>query len=331
MAVNKIKLANKKILVCGATGFIGRNMLLKLADTYTQVTAVWHEKRPFDTPENVTWVNADLRDPVAANRMVQGHDTLVQAAATTSGSRDIVSAPYMHVTDNAVMNSYLLRASYEHSLAHFVFFSCSVMYASSETPVKETDFTGDMEPKYFGAGWTKVYLERMCEFYAGLGRTKHTVVRHSNIYGPHDKFDLERSHVCGATISKALTADKKLTVWGDGSEKRDLLYIDDLVHFVELAFANQEIDYGLYNCGAGTIISIADLTAKIIAATEKPLEVIYDRTQPTIPFSLALDCSKALKELGWRPRVSLDEGFGKTIHWWQQNIDPKTLSLRTKA
>ena len=57
-----------------------------------------------------------------------------------------------------------------------------------------------MVPQYFGAGWTKVYIEKMCEFYSRIGDTKYTVMRHSNVFGPHDKFDLEKSHVFGATI-----------------------------------------------------------------------------------------------------------------------------------
>ena len=60
----------------------------------------------------------------------------------------------------------------------------------------------EIKSTYFGAGHTKVYLEKMCEFYARFGKTKHTVIRHSNIYGPYDKFDLEKSHVFGATVAK---------------------------------------------------------------------------------------------------------------------------------
>ena len=68
---------------------------------------------------------------------------------------------------------------------------------------------------------------------------KTTAIRHSNIYGPYDKYDFERSHVCGATISKVLTSKNDVIVWGTGEEERDLLYIDDLVEFVESAILNQ--------------------------------------------------------------------------------------------
>lgn len=314
-----------KILICGGTGFIGRNLVEHYAKVGHQITATHLRRHPFDTPDNVTWVQADLRDPDTVKKLVTGHDTLIQAAATTSGSNDIVTTPYLHVTDNAVMNSQLLRACFDAEVSHFVFFSCSIMYDSQKLPVKEEGFNGHIAPKYFGAGWTKVYLERMCEFYAALGKTKHTVIRHSNIYGPHDKYDLKRSHVCGATISKVELAEKELTVWGEGTEKRDLLHVSDLVNFVDLALERQPEKFGLYNCGSGQAISVRELAEKLIALSGKELEIHYDRGKPTIDFSLSLDCTKANQELGWGPRISLDAGLTSTIKWWRDHIDRTTL------
>ena len=161
----------------------------------------------------------------------QGIDIVVQAAATTSGVADIVQRPYIHTSDNAVSEFAYFRTAYDLNVKHVVFFSCTVMYPSSDRPLSEDDFTGEIAPQYFAVGWTKVYLEKMAEFFADLGRTKFTVLRHSNIYGPHDKYDLERSHMFGATVTKVMTAsDGKIAVWGEGTEARDLLYIDDLVH-----------------------------------------------------------------------------------------------------
>lgn len=322
-------MAKTRILICGATGFIGRNAVEYFsANPNNEITAVWHKRPSYEVPTNVTWVQGDLRNPDDVERLVKGQDVIVQAAATTSGSKEIVSMPYIHVTDNAVMNSYLLRAAYEESTPHFVFFSCSVMYPSSRQPVSEGDFSGTLTDKYFGVGWTKVYIERMCEFYAGLGRTKHTVIRHSNIYGPYDKFDLERSHVCGASVTKAMLADTTFNVWGTGEEKRDLLYVDDLMSFIDAAIERQQAAFGLYNCGSGQAHSVKRLVEHIISATGKKLELEHDLSKPTIPFSLSLNCEKAADELGWRPQVDLEEGIKRTVEWWQQNIDPSTLSLR---
>ena len=313
----------KRVLVCGATGFIGRN----LAERFVrhggyQVTAVCNRRPPFELP-GLRWENADLTDSAQAARVVRNTDFLIQAAATTSGAAEIAARPYLHVTDNAVMNSHIFRAAFENRVEHVIFFSCSIMYGSSDAPLAETDFdprTGP-GPQYFAAGWTKVYLEKMCEFYAGMSGAKYTVIRHSNVYGPHDKFDLERSHVTGATITKVMTArDGRVTVWGNGEETRDLLYVDDLADFVERALERQPGRFGLYNCGWGMPVSVGALVRKIVEKSGRRVSVVYDPARPTIKTNIHLDCSKAERELGWRANTSLDDGIARTIEWWRQNV-----------
>jgi nucleoside-diphosphate-sugar epimerase len=315
----------KKILICGATGFIGRNFTEQLsALPELEIHAVRFQRPEYDCP-HVTWHQADLRDPQEIARVMQGMDIVIQAAATTSGSKDIVMRPEIHVTDNAVMNSYLFRTAFEQKIKHVIFFSCTVMYPSRETALKETDFDANtpLHPRYFGVGNTKLYIEKMCEFYANISETKFTAIRHSNIYGSHDKFDLERSHVFGATITKVMTADDKISVWGAGDEERDLLYIDDLVNFVKLAIEKQPEKYRLYNCGYGKAIAIKELVKKIVLHSGKKLAIEHDLSQPTIKTSLFLDCTRAQQELGWEVKTDLDTGIQKTLQWWKENIAKK--------
>ena len=181
----------KRILICGATGFIGRNLL----DFYHQkgnynIRAVHFNRPALEGYDGVEWVKADLRNPETVKKVLQDVDIILQFAATTSGAKDIMTRPFIHVTDNAVMNSLLLRECYEQSIEHFVFPSCTVMYQPSPSALAESDFNGNDElfPTYFGVGNTKIYVEKMCEFFSRLGRTKHTVMRHSNMYGPYDKY-----------------------------------------------------------------------------------------------------------------------------------------------
>ena len=104
----------KKILICGATGFIGRNIAeyYSKMDEY-EVFGVYNKRPRYDC-ENLNWIKADLTQSNDIDMVLKnGFDIVVQAAATTSGSKDIVSRPYIHVTDNAVMNSLLFRSSYE--------------------------------------------------------------------------------------------------------------------------------------------------------------------------------------------------------------------------
>ena len=316
-------MTRKRVLICGATGFIGRNIAEHFAQRQDfQVVGVYNKRPPFDYP-GLDWLKADLTQSADIDRVLAGVDILVQAAATTSGSKDIVARPYIHVTDNAVMNSLLFRAAYEKRVGHVIFFSCTVMLQSSESPLSENDFDANAEvhQRYFGVGWTKVYMEKMCEFYSRIGSTKFTAIRHSNVYGPHDKYDLERSHVFGATVTKVMTAqDGRIVVWGSGEEARDLLYVGDLVNFVDCAIDRQTAPFALYNCGYGEAIPVKELVRKIVEKSGRKLRIEHDLSQPSIKTSLCLDCSKAGQELAWHRKTSLDTGIEKTLAWWRSHV-----------
>lgn len=317
----------KKVLVCGVTGFIGRNVAEALAEREDfEVTGVYNE-RPIFENQRINFVKADLTKKEDVERVVLGQEIIIQMAATTAGSKEIVSRPYIFVTNNVLINSLLLRAAFENKVKHYIFPSCTLMYQSSPTPQKETDFDANKElyKNYFGPGWTKIYLEKMCEFYSRIGETKYTVLRHSNIYGPYDKYDLEKSHVFGATITKVMTAQDKIVVWGTGEEERDILYVSDLVNAVECAIYKQESKFELLNIGLGKSIPICDLVQKIIAASGKQIKIEYDTTKPTIKTSLSLDCARAKSVFGWEPKISLEEGISKTIEWYKANILQKDI------
>ncbi len=158
----------------------------------------------------------------------------------------------------------------------------------------------------------------MCEFYARHCGTRFTVIRHSNIYGPHDKFDLNRSHVFGATVTKVMTADDcRVTVWGTGQERRDLLYVSDLVDFVRVALDRQTEPFGLYNVGAGQAISVRSMVEAVVCASGKALRIEHDLGKPTIPASISLDCTRARQDLGWEPKVALADGISRTLDWYR--------------
>ena len=313
----------KRMLICGGTGFIGRNLLDFYVNKGYAIRATHFNRPPVDGYEGVEWVNCDLRDPAQVRSVLDGVDIVMQFAATTTGAKDIVSKPYIHVTDNAVMNSLLLRESFEQGVEHFIFPSCTIMYQKSESALREDDFnpSDEIQSFYYGAGHTKVYLENMCKFYSNFKKTKHTVLRHSNIYGPHDKYDLEKSHVTGATITKVMNSDDGVVrVWGTGEEKRDLLYVEDLMNFIDLSLNKQEKYFELFNVGLGQGIKIKDLVKKVIQCSGKELKITHDLTKPTLPTSLFLDCQKAKDILGWQPSHSLEEGLTKTIQWYKENI-----------
>lgn len=312
-----------KVLILGATGFIGRNLLeFYLNKTSVEIFATWHRAeidQKFKGNKKITWLQADLTQADDVKRVMTNKDIVIQAAATTSGAQTIVNTPHHHVTDNVVMNSLILRQCHELKIKHFVFFSCTTMYLSSNKAVQEDDFNGCIESKYFGVGWTKVYLEKMCEFYSKLSETKYSVIRHSNIYGPYDKYDLEKSHVFGATVAKVMNAkDGPVVVWGDGLDERDLLHVDDLVSFVDLLLEKQNQKFELLNLSSGRSVSVKDLVGFVIEAAGSKSRIEYDHSKPSIGFKLSVDSSKARQQYGWKPKVSLEDGIRQTLDWYQK-------------
>ncbi|TAN44169.1 MAG: NAD-dependent epimerase/dehydratase family protein, partial [Rhodospirillales bacterium] len=210
---------------------------------------------------------------------------------------------------------------------HLVFFSCSIMYPSSDQPLREEDFDANqpLKPYYFGAGWTKVYLEKMAEFFATTSKTRFTVLRHTNIYGPHDKFDLERSHMIGATITKALSAtDGKLVLWGNGEEVRDVLHVDDLTDAVLKALSRQATPFELFNIGLGRAVPVRELAAQIVKASGRDLAIVCDTSKPSLPFKVALDCAKAERFLSWKPKIQPEEGLAQTVAWRKSLLSGST-------
>ena len=315
---------SKKLLICGATGFIGRNLAeyFEKLDEYEVYATGFTRNLDNWPPER--FIKVDLTNKKEVNRLFEENkfDIVLQAAASTSGSKDILERPYIHVTDNALMNSLILQACYDYSVGHFLFTSCGVMYNPDRTPVSEEDFhiEEDIYAKYFGVGWTKVYVEKLCKFYSGLGRTKHTVMRLSNAYGPYDKYDLEKSHFFGATITKVLKSNnhEDLIVWGDGSTERDLLHVDDVVDFIHKAIEKQEKSYDLFNVGYGESFSVSDIVRKIVDISGKQLNIKHDLTKPSIKTKLALISNKAKEEIGWTRKISINEGIEKTIKWYNK-------------
>ena len=286
-----------KVLICGATGFVGRNLVETLKGH--DVHATFHNRPVYDA--DVTWHHVDLCSSSGVDYLLsQGFDVVVQCAAITSGSEDTMKRPYIHTTENAVMNSWLLRHSHAHKVGHFIFISTSLMYEPNGNAWKESDWTPAMmeriHPAYFGVAWTKVYIEKMCEFYASLGVTKHTVLRAVNCYGPRDP----NHHFIGALIERSKQGGT-LQVWGDGKEVRGVLHVKDLARAVVLTIEKQATPFETYNI-SGDFFSVDEVARKI----STDIEYVDG---PTVKVDFRTNADKAREQLGWKAEISFEEGL----------------------
>lgn len=315
----------KRMLICGADGFIGRNALEYFYEDYHVTAVLFSDDDPkFGRLEGVEYLCMDLRNEQAVKNLFDLHkfDVVIQGAATTTGSKDVIERPYLHVTDNVVMNAWIFREATLKEVGHVLFPSCTVMYQPKENAQSESDWSESDEiySSYFGVGNMKVFNEKMCDFYSRIGKTKFTAFRHSNVYGPYDKFDLDKCHVVPAFVKKVADAETELEIWGTGKAKRDVIYIEDLIRFIDLCIKNQKNNYELFNCGAGEAFSILDLAKIVMEVQSKNLTIKMDETKPDIPTTVILDCSKAKEMLGWTPETSLEKGLAETYKWYSKNV-----------
>jgi nucleoside-diphosphate-sugar epimerase len=312
----------KKILICGGSGFIGKNLSIRLSKNKKfKIFATYHLHRPKLNIKNIKWIKCDLRILEECLKITKNKDIIIQCAATTSGSKDIINTPYVHVTDNAVMNSYLLKSCYINKIKHFIFTSCTVMYRNSRVKLNEEQvIESKIFKTYFGVAHTKLYIEKMCKFFSSISNIKFSIIRHSNIYGSFDKFDEKKGHFIGSSIKKIF--DKKnenIKINGSGNEKRDFLFIDDFLNLIQVIIFKQKKNYEIINCSYGRSFSIKKILKKLIRFSKKNKQIYLERRKKNINVNILIDSTKAKIKFGWTPKVNINEGLKATIKWYREN------------
>ncbi len=312
----------KKILICGSSGFIGSNILKFLnKNKKNKFFALVHKKKITKKISGVKYLYGNLLNYKDCLRLTRNIDIVIQCAATTSGSKYIINQPYLHVTDNAVMNSYLLRAVYENKVKHFIFTSCTVMYKNSKRNLSENEVDEKkIFSNYYGVANTKLYIEKICKFYSTISKTKFSIIRHSNLYGPNDKFDLDKGHFIGSSIFKIFNQKENFVkIFGKGNEKRDYLFVEDFNRFIRILMSKQKSNFEIFNCTYGKSYKIKEILEKIINISKLNKKIISIKNSKNINVDICVHSKKAKKILGWSPRFTIDEGLQKTIKWYLGN------------
>ena len=244
-----------KILVTGASGFIGSRLLKSLYQSgYTNLRSTsWSRelRKDFDGYENVEHINGDLREASFCELVSKGVDVVFHCAANTSNALDTKVNPLLHVTPNVEMNTNLMEQSWRNKVRKFMFISSNTTYPD----VGDEYCTEDMEvqtpniyPVYKAVGWMKRYGETLCEFFSNQihDPMQCVIIRPSNSFGPNDKFDFEKCHVTPANIRKVADNLNPIPLWGDGTEVRDIIHDDDMVSGF-ICVAENVDEYDIYN------------------------------------------------------------------------------------
>ncbi|MFH1894575.1 MAG: GDP-L-fucose synthase [Patescibacteria group bacterium] len=310
-----IGLSQKKILITGAHGFLGRHLVKNLL-----------EKRmvPEENLFLPSFPEFDLRKFEDCKKAVFGQEIIIHLAAKVGGIGLNREIPGEMFYDNAVMGIQLMEAARIGGIEKFVDIGTICAYPKF-TPVpfqEENLWSGYPEETNAPYGLAKKMLLIQSQAYRQQYGFNSVYLLPVNMYGPGDNFDPRSSHVISALIKKVYEAQKEgknyIEVWGTGKATREFLYVEDGAEGIILA-AEKYDKPDPVNLGSGMEISIKDLAELICKRMDFRGKIRWDTSKPDGQPRRRLDTSKAEKDFGFKAKMSFEEGLMKTIQWYKEN------------
>jgi len=309
-----------KILVTGGAGFIGRWVAKKLLYERHDVWIIddlsnGQEKNIEEFKNNPyfkEFVKGDIRDKdLISNLFKNKFDICIHAAAQIN-VQESLDNPQKDFEINVIGTYNILQEALKYKTKVVLLGTCMVYDLSRGGAITEEHKIKPISP-YAGS---KVAVEALAEsYYYGL-RLPVVIVRPFNTYGPFQKSNMEGGVV--SIFVKRNLEGETLNIFGDGTQARDLLYVEDCADFIVKAAFSEKAVGEVINAGCGKDISINDLAMLIVKDKNKIKHVPHHHPQSEIP-KLLCDYSKARKLLRWEPKVSLEEGIKRLEDWMKSN------------
>ena len=301
---------NSKIYVAGHKGMVGSAIVRKLeAEGYTNL--VLRNSKELD-----------LRNQQAVDGFfdAQKPEYVFLAAAKVGGIQANNTYRADFIYENLMIEANVIHAAYQHKVRKLLFLGSSCIYPKlAPQPLKEeTLLSGYLEPTNQPYAIAKIAGIELCDAYRRQHGCDFISAMPTNLYGPNDNYDLEKSHVLPALLRKFITAvekgDQVVNVWGSGTPLREFLHVDDmaaaclfLMHRISVHDMPSD-QLAMWNVGVGADRSIADLAKLIANITDFKGKIHFDATKPDGTPRKLMDVSK-LKALGWQASISLEEGI----------------------
>jgi len=261
----------------------------------------------------------DLRNQLMVDEFFQINEPeyVYLAAAKVGGIGANKDYPGHFIYDNLMIQSNIIHAARKFGVKKLLFLGSSCIYPKlCEQPIKEEYLmSGPLEPSNDSYAIAKIAGIKMCQAYRKQYGFNAISLMPTNLYGPNDNFDLETSHVLPAMIAKYHHAKGDVTLWGDGSARREFLHVDDLA---EACYTCMR-DYNspdIINVGTGEDVTIKELSETISNIVGFSGQTNWDTSKPNGTPRKLLDVTK-IKSLGWEPKISLEDGITKTYEWYK--------------
>lgn len=307
------ELTNKRIYVAGHRGMVGAALVRRLAsEGCTVLTAGRADVDLKRQAEVEAWVAA------------QKPDAVIVAAAKVGGILANDSLPADFLYDNLMIEANLVEAAHRAGVEKLLFLGSSCIYPRlAPQPMREDSLlTGPLEPTNEWYAVAKIAGIKLTQAYRKQHSADYISAMPTNLYGPHDNFDLKSSHVLPALMRKAHEAKiggkATLEIWGTGSAMREFLHVDDCADALVFLLKNYS-GHEHVNVGSEeeiTILGLAQLVAEVVGFQG---EIVTDPTKPDGTPRKLMDGSK-LREMGWRPQIGLRDGIAATYRWYLENV-----------
>jgi GDP-L-fucose synthase len=263
------------------------------------------------------------RDDILRMLETSKPDLIIHLAAVVGGIGANMKNPGRYFYDNAMMGIQLIEEARLAGVGKFVALGTICAYPKfAPIPFREEDlWNGYPEETNAPYGLAKKMMLVQCQAYRQQYGFDGIFLLPVNLYGPHDNFDLESSHVIPAMIRKMIAArdaDETVVLWGDGSPTREFLYVDDCARAIVMAAEKYDGSEPV-NLGAGWEISMKDLARTIADAVGYKGDIIWDASKPNGQPRRKLDVSRARDYFGFEAKVPFAEGIAKTVEWWEAN------------
>src|SRR6266481_6269599 len=311
-------LADKKILVTGGNGFVGKYVVRQLLARGASSKAIMVPRAK----------EFDLRTQKACKEVTTGKDFVLHLAATVGGIGFNQTHAAEAFYDNAVMAVHLIDAAYRSGVEKFVGIGSVCSYPKfAPVPFREEDlWKGYPEETNAAYGLAKKMMLVQSQAYREQYKFNAVHLLLVNLYGPDDNFAPKSSHVVSALIKKVYDAKKEnspfIEAWGTGRATREFLYVEDAAEGIVRALEHYEKAEPV-NLGSGAEISIKNLLALIARIMDYKGEIQWDITKPDGQPRRMLDVTRAEREFGFKAKTNFEEGLKKKINWY--------LSERKKA
>lgn len=307
--------SNKKILITGGTGMIGRSLFKILKNFNCNITLVSLDK-PIDLPKNIKFFKLDLRYFKNCIKVCKGQDFVFHLAGVKGSPLMAKTKPASFFVPTMMFNINMMEAARICNVKRFLYTSSIGVYEPKKKLYEDDVWKTFPSVNDRFAGWAKRMGELQAEAYQIEYRKKNiTIVRPANVYGKFDNFDEKNAMVIPSLISRVLNGENPLVVWGDGSQIRDFIHSDDVARGMILTMVKNPPHP--INLGSGKKTSIKKVV-KILQKIKPNLKVIWDKNKLSGDKIRLMDIKKANK-IGFYPKIDIEHGITTTFEWFKEN------------